>query len=67
MGYGLPVRVELERADRLARVLAEQAGLHVQVIALYSESLTEAGGGAATYAEMMRANTEAIATGLRVD
>jgi zinc/manganese transport system substrate-binding protein len=50
--------------DRLARVLAEQAGLHVQVIALYSESLTEAGGGAATYLEMMRANTEAIVRGL---
>jgi zinc/manganese transport system substrate-binding protein len=50
--------------DRLARVLAEQAGIHVQVIALYSESLTEAGGGAATYLEMMRANTEAIVLGL---
>jgi zinc/manganese transport system substrate-binding protein len=50
--------------DRLARVLAEQAGIHVQVIALYSESLTEAGGGAATYLEMTRANTEAIVRGL---
>ncbi|PWK88379.1 zinc/manganese transport system substrate-binding protein [Lentzea atacamensis] len=50
--------------DRLARVLAEQAGVHVQVIALYSESLTAAGGGAATYVEMTRANTEAIVRGL---
>ncbi|WP_330231760.1 zinc ABC transporter substrate-binding protein AztC [Nocardia sp. NBC_00508] len=50
--------------DRLARVLAEQAGLHVQVIPLYSESLTEPGGGAGTYLEMMRANTEAIVRGL---
>lgn len=50
--------------DRLARVLAEQAGLHVQVIPLYSESLTEPGGGAGTYLDMMRANTEAIVRGL---
>ncbi|MEV6322841.1 zinc ABC transporter substrate-binding protein AztC [Nocardia sp. NPDC051787] len=50
--------------DRLARVLAEQAGLHVQVIPLYSESLTEPGGGAGTYLDMMRANTESIVRGL---
>lgn len=50
--------------DRLARVLAEQAGVRVQVISLYSESLTEPGGGAGTYLEMMRANTEAIVRGL---
>lgn len=53
--------------DRLARVLAEQAGVHVQVIPLYSESLTAAGGGAATYLEMTRANTEAIVRGLARD
>ncbi|WP_159839750.1 zinc ABC transporter substrate-binding protein AztC [Nocardia sp. CY41] len=50
--------------DRLARVLAEQAGVRVQVVSLYSESLTEPGGGAGTYLEMMRANTEAIVRGL---
>nr|WP_309112681.1 zinc ABC transporter substrate-binding protein AztC [Saccharothrix sp.] len=50
--------------DRLARVLAEQAGVHVRVIPLHSESLTAAGGGAATYVEMARANTEAIVRGL---
>ncbi|WP_159930275.1 MULTISPECIES: zinc ABC transporter substrate-binding protein AztC [Nocardia] len=50
--------------DRLARVLADQAGVHVQVIPLYSESLTEPGGGAGTYLEMMRANTESIVRGL---
>lgn len=50
--------------DRLARVLAEQAGLHVRVVPLYSESLTAPGGGAETYLEMMRANTEAITRGL---
>ncbi|WP_083889954.1 zinc ABC transporter substrate-binding protein AztC [Nocardia pneumoniae] len=53
--------------DRLARVLAEQAGLHVRVIPLYSESLTEPGGGAGTYLDMMRANTEAIVRGLTAD
>ncbi|MGY1943003.1 zinc ABC transporter substrate-binding protein AztC [Nocardia asiatica] len=50
--------------DRLARVLADQVGVHVQVIPLYSESLTEPGGGAGTYLEMMRANTESIVRGL---
>jgi zinc/manganese transport system substrate-binding protein len=53
--------------DRLARVLADQVGLHVRVLPLFSESLSEPGGGAATYLEMMRANTETIATGLGTD
>ncbi|WP_245717471.1 zinc ABC transporter substrate-binding protein AztC [Nocardia jejuensis] len=52
------------RSDRLAQVLAEHAGLRVRVIPLYSESLTEPGGGAPTYLAMMRANTDAIVTGL---
>ncbi|WP_280252568.1 zinc ABC transporter substrate-binding protein AztC [Nocardia abscessus] len=50
--------------DKLTRVLADQVGVHVQVIPLYSESLTEPGGGAGTYLEMMRANTESIVRGL---
>ncbi|MFE5480500.1 zinc ABC transporter substrate-binding protein AztC [Nocardia sp. NPDC056541] len=50
--------------DRLSRVLAEHTGLQVQVIALHTESLTAPGDGAATYLEMARANTEAIARGL---
>lgn len=50
--------------DRLSRVLAEHTGLQVQVIGLHTESLTAPGGGAATYLEMARANTEAIARGL---
>ncbi|MFJ2667372.1 zinc ABC transporter substrate-binding protein AztC [Nocardia fluminea] len=50
--------------DRLSRVLAEHTGLLVQVIALHTESLTAPGEGAATYLEMARANTEAIARGL---
>ncbi|MBK1783448.1 zinc ABC transporter substrate-binding protein AztC [Prauserella cavernicola] len=50
--------------DRLARVLADQAGVDVDVLALFSESLSEAGGGAPTYLDMMRANTDTIVTGL---
>lgn len=56
--------VDSAQPDRLARVLAEQAGVRVQVIGLHTESLTEPGGGAGTYLEMMRANTEAITRGL---
>lgn len=62
---GVPVIfADSSQPDRLARVLAEQAGLHVQVAPLFSESLSEPGQGAATYLEMMRANTESITTGL---
>lgn len=50
--------------DRLARVLAEQAGVDVAVVPLFSESLSGPGGGAETYLELMRSNTEAIADGL---
>ena len=49
--------------DRLAQVLAETSDVDVDVVSLYSESLT-ADGEAATYLGMMRANTESIATGL---
>ncbi|WP_083884967.1 zinc ABC transporter substrate-binding protein AztC [Nocardia thailandica] len=50
--------------DRLARVLAEHAGLRVRVVALHTESLTGTGGAAPTYLRMMRANTDAITDGL---
>ncbi|UGT61435.1 zinc ABC transporter substrate-binding protein AztC [Nocardia asteroides] len=49
--------------DRLARVLAEQAGVRVRVTALHTESLTPPDGGAPTYLDMMRANTAAIIAG----
>lgn len=62
---GVPaVFADSSQPDRLARVLAEQAGLDVAVIPLYSESLTDPGQGAGTYLELMRANTEAIVAGL---
>lgn len=50
--------------DDLARALATEAGIEVQVEPLFTESLTPAGGGAETYLEMMRANTERITAGL---
>ncbi|MBB3665302.1 MULTISPECIES: zinc ABC transporter substrate-binding protein AztC [Prauserella salsuginis group] len=50
--------------DRLAQVLADRAGVDVQVRSLHSESLTGGDGGAPTYLAMMRANTEAIVDGL---
>jgi zinc/manganese transport system substrate-binding protein len=49
---------------RLAEVLAEEAGLTVRVVGLYSESVSEAGGEAPTYLDMMRFNAEAIIGGL---
>lgn len=50
--------------DRLVQVLADEAQLHVDVVALFTESLTEASGEAGSYLAMMRANTERISTGL---
>ncbi|WP_405658680.1 zinc ABC transporter substrate-binding protein AztC [Streptomyces sp. NBC_01166] len=50
--------------DRLAQVLKRESGIEVAVVPLFSESLTAKGKGAATYLEMMRANTKAIAAGL---
>ncbi|MFE7802500.1 zinc ABC transporter substrate-binding protein AztC [Nocardia sp. NPDC057440] len=62
---GVPaIFVDSSQPDRLARVLAEQVGVHVRVIGLHTESLTEPGAGAGTYLEMMRVNTEAITRGL---
>ncbi|MGI5350518.1 zinc ABC transporter substrate-binding protein AztC [Streptomyces sp. CA-250714] len=50
--------------DRLAQALKRESHLEVAVIPLFSESLTEKGKGAATYLQMMRSNTKAIARGL---
>ena len=62
---GVPaIFADSSQPDRLAQVLAEQAGVDVAVVPLFSESLTEPGKGAGTYLELMRANTEAIVTGL---
>ena len=55
---------ESSQPDRLMRVLAHEAGIHVDVVELYTESLTAPGGGAETYLAMMRANTARIVDGL---
>ncbi|MEV7084549.1 zinc ABC transporter substrate-binding protein AztC [Streptomyces sp. NPDC093085] len=50
--------------DRLAQALRNESHVDVRVLPLFSESLTEEGRGAATYLQMMRANTTTIADGL---
>ncbi|MFB7892940.1 zinc ABC transporter substrate-binding protein AztC [Microbacterium sp. NPDC056044] len=62
---GVPsIFAESSSPDRLMRALAEETGTHVDVVELYTESLTAAGGGADDYLTMMRENTRRIATGL---
>lgn len=55
---------ESSQPDRLMRALADEADVEVTVTELFTESLTDAAGGAPDYLTMMRVNTERIATGL---
>ena len=57
--------VDSSQPQKLARVLAQDAGIQVDIVSLYSESLSPPGTPADTYLGMMRANTDAIITGLR--
>jgi zinc/manganese transport system substrate-binding protein len=57
--------VDSSQPEKLARVLAEEAGVDVAIVSLYSESLSPPGTPGATYLDMMRANTDAIVAGLR--
>lgn len=57
--------VDSSQPEKLARVLAQDAGVQVQIVPLYSESLSPPGTPADTYLDMMRANTDAIVTGLQ--
>ncbi|MGF2949612.1 zinc ABC transporter substrate-binding protein AztC [Microbacterium alcoholitolerans] len=62
---GVPtIFAESSSPDRLVQALAREADIHVDVVELYTESLTEAHGGAPDYLTMMRVNTERITTGL---
>jgi len=63
---GVPtIFADSSQPDRLVQVLASEAGIEVQVAELFTESLTGPDGGAATYLDMMRANTERIVSGLK--
>lgn len=58
--------VDSSQPDRLARALAEHAGVDgVNIVSLYTESLGEPGTPAGTYVDLMRANTDTIINGLR--
>ncbi|MGW0485016.1 zinc ABC transporter substrate-binding protein AztC [Nonomuraea sp. NPDC003214] len=63
--HGVPaIFADSSQPDRLVQVLASEAGLKVEVVGLFTESLSAAGGGADTYLRMMRANTDAMVSGL---
>lgn len=62
---GVPaVFAESSSPDRLVQALASEADVQVEVIELFTESLTGPDGGAPDYLTMMRINTERITTGL---
>ena len=62
---GVPaIFAESSSPDRLVQALASEADVHVEVIELFTESLTAADGGAPDYLTMMRVNTQRITTGL---
>ncbi|MGN7969338.1 zinc ABC transporter substrate-binding protein AztC [Microbacterium sp. 22296] len=62
---GVPtIFAESSSPDRLVRALADEADRQVAVTELFTESLTDAAGGAPDYLTMMRVNTERIRAGL---
>ncbi|MDZ7914942.1 MAG: zinc ABC transporter substrate-binding protein AztC [Rhodococcus sp. (in: high G+C Gram-positive bacteria)] len=62
---GVPtIFAESSSPDRLVQALASEADIRVQVVELFTESLTGPDGGAPDYLTMMRVNSERIAAGL---
>lgn len=62
---GVPtIFAESSQPDRLVQVLADEVGVDVEVVELFTESLSEPGTDADTYLTMMRTNAERIARGL---
>ncbi|MDN3445718.1 zinc ABC transporter substrate-binding protein AztC [Microbacterium sp. APC 3901] len=62
---GVPaIFAESSSPDRLVQALASEANVRVEVIELFTESLTAPDEGAPDYLTMMRVNTERITTGL---
>lgn len=58
------VFAESSSPDRLVQALADEADVEVDVVPLFSESLSGPGGGAEDYLTMLRANTARITGGL---
>ncbi|WP_032402648.1 zinc ABC transporter substrate-binding protein AztC [Rhodococcoides fascians] len=56
--------VDTSQPDRLAQVMASEAGVRIDVVSLYTESLGDENSEAPTYLDMMDFNTAAIASGL---
>jgi zinc/manganese transport system substrate-binding protein len=62
---GVPaIFAESSSPDRLVQALASEGDVQVEVVELFTESLTGPGGGAPTYLSMMRVNTARITAGL---
>lgn len=62
---GVPtIFAESSSPDRLVQALASEADIRVDVVELFTESLTEPEGGAPDYLTMMRVNTQRITSGL---
>ena len=62
---GVPaIFAESSSPDRLVQALASEANIRVDVVELFTESLTAPDGGAPDYLTMMRTNTERISDGL---
>lgn len=62
---GVPaIFADTSQPDRLAQVLAEESGVKVKIVPLFSESLSAPGEGAGTYLEMMRTNTTRMTAAL---
>ncbi|MFB9660315.1 zinc ABC transporter substrate-binding protein AztC [Glycomyces mayteni] len=62
---GVPVVfADSSQPERLIAAMADETGLDIAIVPLFTESLTEPGQGAGTYLEMAASNAEAIAEGL---
>ena len=62
---GVPaIFAESSSPDRLVQALASEGDVQVEVVELFTESLTGPDDGAPTYLSMMRANTARITAGL---
>ncbi|MDO4791509.1 MAG: zinc ABC transporter substrate-binding protein AztC [Buchananella hordeovulneris] len=56
---------DVSSPDKLVQSLAAHTGVDVQVVPLFTESLSEPGGEAPTYLDMLRVNSTRIAEALR--